>query len=63
MIADDKRPEPNFLYLVGVAAIGSIATGASAWHLGFEIAEALLAMPLGGSTLAGVAGAALARNR
>ena len=60
-MGDNERPESDLIFLLGAAVIGSAMTGASAWHLGFEIAEALLAMPLGGSTVAGAAGAVLAK--
>ncbi len=59
-MTNNERSDPCLILLVVAAGIGSASTGATMWRSGFEVAEALLAMPLGGSSLAGVAGALIA---
>ena len=62
-MVDYEGSEPSLIVLVVAALIGAAVTGAAVWHLEFGIGEALLAIPLGGSTLAGTAGAILASWR
>ncbi len=59
-MGDGERSEPGLIVLMVAALIGAVITGLVVWRLGFGIGVALLATPLGASSLAGLAGAALA---